>query len=88
MFIAMSSPTRIDALRILDSSGPLHYTELKALAGFRSKNDSSKFAYHLRKILQRSLVELDRDERRYVITGLGRLALSMARQMEERTAAR
>ena len=48
IFSVMASPNRIDILRILNSKGPLTYSELKSLAGFNSKNESGKFAYHLR----------------------------------------
>ncbi len=85
IFSVMASPNRIDILRILNSKGPLTYSELKSLAGFKSKKESGKFAYHLRKLLHQSLVSLNRSERRYTITNLGKLVLSLARQIEERS---
>jgi ribonucleoside-triphosphate reductase len=69
----------------LNSKGPLTYSELKSLAGFKSKKESGKFAYHLRKLLRQSLVALNKSERRYTITNLGKLVLSLARQIEERS---
>ncbi|HEY7506134.1 MAG TPA: anaerobic ribonucleoside-triphosphate reductase [Nitrososphaera sp.] len=81
----MASPNRIDILRILNTKGPLTYSELKALAGFKSKKESGKFAYHLRKLLRQLLVALNKSERRYTITNLGKLVLSLARQIEERS---
>jgi len=45
----------------------------------------AKFAYHLRKLLRQSLVALNKSERRYTITNLGKLVLSLARQIEERS---
>ena len=85
IFSVMASPNRIDILRILYSKGPLTYSELKSLAGFKSKKESGKFAYHLRKLLRQSLVSLNKAERRYTITNLGKLVLSLARQIEERS---
>lgn len=85
IFSVMASPNRIDILRILNSKGPLTYSELKSHAGFRSKKESGKFAYHLRKLLRQSLVALNKSERRYTITNLGKLVLSLARQIEERS---
>ena len=85
IFSVMASPNRIDILRILNSKGPLTYSELKALAGFKSKKESGKFAYHLRKLLRQLLVALNKTERRYTITNLGKLVLSLARQIEERS---
>ena len=85
IFSVMASPNRIDILRILNSKGRLTYSELKSLAGFKSKKESGKFAYHLRKLLRQSLVALNKGERRYTITNLGKLVLSLARQIEERS---
>ena len=85
IFSVMASPNRIDILRILNSKGPLTYSELKSLAGFKSKKESGKFAYQLRKLLRQSLVALNKSERRYTITNLGKLVLSLARQIEERS---
>ena len=85
IFSVMASPNRIDILRILNTKGPLTYSELKALAGFKSKKESGKFAYHLRKLLRQLLVALNKSERRYTITNLGKLVLSLARQIEERS---
>ena len=85
IFSVMASPNRIDILRILNSKGPLTYSELKSLAGVKSKKESGKFAYHLRKLLRQSLVALNKSERRYTITNLGKLVLSLARQIEERS---
>src|SRR5262245_18397879 len=85
IFSVMASPNRIDILRILNTKGPLTYSELKALAGFKSKKESGKFAYHLLKLLRQLLVALNKAERRYTITNLGKLVLSLARQIEERS---
>ena len=85
IFSVMASPNRIDILRILNSKGPSTYSELKSLAGFRSKKESGKFAYHLRKLLRQSLVGLNKGERRYAITNLGKLVLNLARQIEEKS---
>src|SRR5919197_441079 len=85
IFSVMASPNRIDILRILNSKGPLTYSELKSLAGFKSKKESGKFAYHLRKLLRQLLVALNKAVRRYTITNLGKLVLSLARQIEERS---
>ncbi|CAI9831800.1 Regulatory protein ArsR [Nitrosopumilaceae archaeon] len=85
IFSVMASPNRIEILRILNSKGPLTYSELKSLAGFKSKKESGKFAYHLRKLLKQQLVSLNRAEKRYTITNLGKLVLSLARQIEERS---
>lgn len=81
----MASPNRIEILRILNAKGSVTYSELKEAAGFRTKKESGKFAYHLRKLLSQSLVSVNKSERRYTITNLGKLVLSLARQVEERS---
>ena len=85
IFSVMASPSRIDILRILHTRGMMSYSDLKTLAGFRSKRESGKFAYHLRKLSRQSLVALNRSEKRYALTNLGKLVLSLAKQIEERS---
>ena len=85
IFSVMASPNRIEILRILKTKGPLTYSELKAHAGFRSKKESGKFAYHLRKLHRQSLVALNKSERIYTVTNMGKLVLNLARQIEERS---
>src|SRR5574337_1351928 len=76
IFSVMASPNRIDILRILNIKGPLTYSALKTLAGFKSKKESGKFAYHLRKLVKQLLIQLNRQERKYTVTNLGRLVLN------------
>jgi ribonucleoside-triphosphate reductase len=85
IFSVMANPNRIEILRILNARGPLTYSELKANVGFKSKRESGKFAYHLRKLLRHSLVSLNKAERRYVITNRGKLILNITKQIEERS---
>ena len=63
-----SSSHRSDILRILRSKGSRTYSELKSLAGFKSKKESGKFAYHLRKLLRQKLVALNKSKTRHKIT--------------------
>ena len=72
-------------MRILNTKGPLSYSELKTLAGFKSKKESGKFAYHLRKLVKQTLISLNRAERKYIVTSLGRLVLNLTRQIEEQS---
>ncbi len=85
IYSVIASPNRLEILRILNTKGPLSYSELKTLAGFKSKKESGKFAYHLRKLVRQMLVTLNRAERRYIVTNLGRLILNLTRQIEEQT---
>lgn len=85
IYYAIASPTRLEILRILNAKGPLSYSDLKTLAGFKSKKESGKFAYHLRKLVKQTLISLDRGERKYNISSLGRLVLNLTRQVEEQS---
>ena len=85
IYSVIASSNRLDILRILNAKGPLSYSELKTLAGFKSKKESGKFAYHLRKLVKQLLVTLNRSERRYTVTNLGRLILNLTRQIEEQS---
>ncbi len=87
IFSVMASSERVDMLRILKSKGPLSYSDLKDVSGFRSKRESGKFAYHLRKLSKQSLVSVNKSERRYMITNMGRLVLNLVRQLEQQTVA-
>ncbi|MDA4112044.1 MAG: helix-turn-helix domain-containing protein [Thaumarchaeota archaeon] len=85
IYSVIASPNRLDILRILNTKGPLSYSELKTLAGFKSKKESGKFAYHLRKLVKQTLIALNRAERKYVVTSLGRLVLNLTKQIEEQS---
>jgi len=83
IFSVIASTNRLEILKILNAKGSLSYSELKSLAGFKSKKESGKFAYHLRKLVRQGLISLNRTERKYVITSLGTLVLNLSRQIEE-----
>ncbi|MEM0116934.1 MAG: anaerobic ribonucleoside-triphosphate reductase [Conexivisphaerales archaeon] len=83
IFSVIASPSRLEVLKILNTKGPMTYSELKSLAGFKAKKESGKFAYHLRKLLRQSLIAQNRAERKYMLTALGRLVLNSAKQIEE-----
>ncbi len=85
IYSVIASPQRLEILRILNIKGPLTYSTLKTLAGFKSKKESGKFAYHLRKLVRQLLIQLNRQERKYTVTNLGRLVLNLTRQIEEQS---
>ncbi len=84
IFSVVSSPSRLEILRQLNSADSMSYSELKASTGFRAKKESGKFAYHLRKLLRQGLIQHSRTDKRYRITPLGRLVLNAAREIDER----
>ena len=83
IFRSMSNISRLEILKVLYSKGSTSYTDLKALAGFGSKKESGKFAYHLRDLTALALVERNKSERRYNITNQGKLVLELAGKIEE-----
>ncbi|MGD0637271.1 MAG: anaerobic ribonucleoside-triphosphate reductase [Nitrososphaerales archaeon] len=85
IYSVIASPQRLEILKILNIKGPLTYSALKTLAGFKSKKESGKFAYHLRKLVRQLLIQLNRQERKYTVTNLGRLVLNLTRQIEEQS---
>src|ERR1019366_4138554 len=85
IYSVIASPQRLEILKILNVKGPLTYSALETLAGFKAKKESGKFAYHLRKLVRQLLIQLNRQERKYTVTNLGRLVLNLTRQIEEQS---
>lgn len=83
IFTVMTNRSRIEILRVLNTKGPITYSELKDSSGFKSKKDSGKFAYHLRKLHKFSLVGLNKTDRRYTITNMGKTVLTVFKQVEK-----
>ena len=68
----MSGTIQDEILENLDSAGSLTYAELRSRTRFKSRADSGKFAFHLRRLLRESLVNLDPSGTRYRISHPGR----------------
>lgn len=81
----IANPKRLSVLRALNAKGSLPYSELKSMVGYRTKNESGKFAYHLRQLRRQALVFPNKNEKQYTITNLGKLILNMVKQVEERS---
>ena len=78
IFRSMSNLSRLEILRVLYTKGSTSYTDLKSFAGFATKRESGKFAYHLRDLSDLALVELNKSERQYNITNQGKIVLTLA----------
>ena len=70
-----SYPDRIDILKTLTSKDDLKYSELKSFTGYISRKHGSMFVEHMRKLLRQSLISLNKHERTYSITNLGKSVL-------------
>ena len=81
--MARTLANRLEILRILNSKGPLSYSELKTLAGVKSEKESSELMRHLRKLVQEELVSRNRTKRHYVCTNVGRIILNITTKLLE-----
>ena len=85
---ALSSPIRMQILDLLYDKGPLSYTEIMKSLRLSPDRDAGKFAYHLKMLIKAHLIEANSDNGAYVITDLGRVAVSMAHGIKEQVAKR
>jgi len=83
IFDAASSPVRIQILRLIHTKGPLAYSEIMEALQLDPSRDAGKFAYHLRSILQASLIDVDRETRKYILTDIGRMVVSFSHDIED-----
>jgi len=84
IFSLMANQDRINILRISNLMSPTTHSELKSLAGFKSEKESGKFAYHLKKLEQESLVAYNKLEKRYTVTILGKTVCDLMEEIEKR----
>jgi len=66
---------RLKMLEIMKSKGPLTYSKLRVLSGFKSKNESHDFAIIMRSLLRQSLIRLIISEKKYEITNQGKIQI-------------
>ena len=69
-----ANPGRLDILKTLNSKSPLSYSDLQLLSGFKTKRESGKFAYHLRKLQEFTFVFKEKSKM-YTITPRGKTML-------------
>ncbi len=70
-----SYPDRVDILKTLASKDALHYSELKSLAGYKGREHHGLFVEIMLKVMRQSLVSLNKSDRTYSITKLGKSVL-------------
>ena len=83
VFDAAASPLRIQMLRLLNTQGPLAYSEIMESLNLDPGRDAGKFAYHLRSVLQAGLIDVDKETKKYMLTDLGRLVVDFSQNLEE-----
>ncbi|RLI26970.1 MAG: hypothetical protein DRO52_01530 [Candidatus Hecatellales archaeon] len=83
IFNAISSPVRLQILRLLSARGPLTYSEIMEHLNLKPSRDAGKFVYHLKNLLAAGLITLDKESRRYRITALGGMVNSFSQELAE-----
>ncbi len=83
IFNSASSKIRLQVLRLLDSKGPLPYTEIMFSLKLDPVRDAGKFVYHLKNLMEPGLIIVDKDKKKYSITDLGKLIIGFSKDLEE-----
>jgi ribonucleoside-triphosphate reductase len=83
IFSAVSSPVRLRILRLLSARGPLTYSEIMEQLNLKPSRDAGKFVYHLKNLVAADLISLDKESRRYRITGLGNMVNNFFQELAE-----
>lgn len=68
---AISSPLRVEMLKLLSRKKLLSFTEIMYELGMTPKTDAGKFAYHLNQLRDAKLVISDKKTGKYFLTPLG-----------------
>ena len=85
---ATSSSLRLRVLDLLFDRGPLSYTEIMNILRLSPSRDAGRFAYHLKSLLKADLIEPDVKTKKYHLTDLGRMIVSVAEDIEEHVSKR
>ena len=79
---AAAAPLRLQILRLLNAYGHLSYSEIMSKSNLDPSRDAGKFAYHLRKLRQASLIAVDERTKKYKITPLGEVLVNFTKKLE------
>lgn len=79
---SLASPTRLKILKLL-SRKELGYSELMDSLGMEKNRDAGKFSYHLKKLLNSRLIEVNRETGKYKISKTGLLVLANLDKLEK-----
>jgi DNA-binding transcriptional ArsR family regulator len=80
---ALSAPERLRILLALES-GNLSYSDLMEAVGMSRRRDVGRFSYHLRRLLEAGLVEVDKESKLYRLSGVGSSVLELLRNISLR----
>jgi len=82
---AISASIRLQILNLLLERGPMSYTEIMSSLKLDATRDAGRFAYHLKSLTGADLVEPDVETKKYRLTDLGRRAIEITDDIEDRT---
>ncbi len=85
---ALSSPLRLEILDLLLNRGPLSYTEIMNSLRLSPTRDAGRFAYHLKFLLKAGIIDPDAKTKKYHITDLGGMIISVSEEIEEHVSKR
>ena len=83
IFQILSSPLRMEILRLLRLNRSLTYSEIMDKLGLEPTKHAGKFAYHLRSLVKARLIERSSEDKTYRLTDLGTRALEFAQEINE-----
>jgi len=79
---SLASSTRLKILKLL-SKKELGYSELMDSLGMEKNRDAGKFSYHLKKLLNSKLIEVNRETGKYRVSKTGLLVLDNLDKLEK-----
>lgn len=82
---AISASIRLQIMTLLFERGPMSYTEIMSSLKLDATRDAGRFAYHLKSLTGADLVEPDVETKKYRLTDLGRRAIEITDDIEDRT---
>ena len=85
IYSVIASPNRLDILRILNTKGPLSVLWTQNSCWFQIQERVWQVRVSLAKVVKQTLISLNRAERKYTVTSLGRLVLNLTKQIEEQS---
>lgn len=79
---SLASPTRLRIIKLL-SKKELGYSELMDSLGMEKNRDAGKFSYHLKKLLNSKLIEVNKETSKYRISKTGLVVLDSLDKLEK-----
>lgn len=79
----LSSPIRIDMIKILSKKSVLSFTEIIELLGLSPRESAGKISYHINQLKEARIVDHDKESGRYRLTRLGEKVAEILLMLED-----